>query len=259
VYKKISQKFLNNKIYPIKISTYSDSPVGSGLGTSSTLTVSLIKAFCGFFSIKLSKKKIALLAFEIERVDLKLEGGLQDHFSASFGGLNSIMINKEGLVEVSKLKINNKNLFKLKNSMMLIYTGVSRDSSEQIKKINKELDNVNSTYIKYLHYQKKNVFEQIKHFKNDNFIKLTKTINKAWTLKNDQINKKNKKLINIIKKIKNSGAYAIKISGAGGGGFLFCLHDPFKFYKIKDVLKKNLNMYILKFSIQKKGSENLFI
>ena len=95
-----------------------------------------------------------------------------------------------------------KDLFKLKNSMMLIYTGVSRDSSEQIKKINKELDNVNSTYIKYLHYQKKNVFEQIKYFKNDNFIKLTKTINKAWTLKNDQINKKNKKLINIIKKNK---------------------------------------------------------
>ena len=239
VYKKISKKFLNNILYPIKISTYSDSPIGTGLGTSSTLTVSLIKALCGFFSIKLSKKKIALLAFEIERIDLKLEGGLQDHFSASYGGLNSIMINKEGSVKISRLKINDINLFKLTNSMMLIYTGVSRDSSDQIKIINKKLEDENSMYIKYLHFQKKNVFEQIKYFKNDNFIKLTKSINKAWTYKNDQIDKKNKKLINIIKKIKNSGAYAIKISGAGGGGFLFCLYDPFKFYKIKDILKKN--------------------
>ena len=68
------------------------------------------------------------------------------------------MINKEGLVKISKLKINSKNLFKLTNSMMLIYTGVSRDSSEQIKRINNELDNENSTYIKYLHFQKKKCF-----------------------------------------------------------------------------------------------------
>ena len=259
VYKKISQKFLNNKIYPVKISTYSDAPVGSGLGTSSTLTVSLIKAFCGYFSIKLSKIQIALLAFEIERIDLKLEGGLQDHFSASFGGLNSIKINKKGMVKVNKLRVNSKNLFKLKSSMMLIYTGISRDSSKEIKKINKTLDDKNSSYLKYLHFQKQNVFNQINYFNKNNFLNLTKIIDESWALKNKQINKKHKKLKKIIYQIKKNGAYAIKISGAGGGGFLFCLYNPFKFYNIKKIIGKQLRMYILKFSIQKRGSENLFI
>ena len=142
---------------------------------------------------------------------------------------------------------------------MLIFTGESRESSQEIKKINDELEKKNSAYIKYLHFQKRNVYEQIKLFQKNIFFNLRKTIDRAWSLKNDQIDKKNKELINIIKKIKKNGAYAIKISGAGGGGFLFCLHDPFKFYKIKKILRKNPHMYILKFSLEKKGSENLFI
>ena len=66
-------------------------------------------------------------------------------------------------------------------------------------------------------------------------------------------------MVDTINQIKKSGAYAIKVSGAGGGGFLFCLYNPFGFYKIKKILKKNVDMYILKFSFQKHGSQNLFI
>ena len=112
---------------------------------------------------------------------------------------------------------------------------------------------------KYLHFQKQNVFNQINYFNKNNFLNLTKIIDESWALKNKQINKKHKKLKKIIYQIKKNGAYAIKISGAGGGGFLFCFYNPFKFYNIKKIIEKQLRMYILKFSIQKKGSENLFI
>ena len=68
IYKKISKRYLNNKIYPLKISTYSDAPVGSGLGTSSTLTVSLIKAFCGYFNINYQKNKLHYLHLKLKEL-----------------------------------------------------------------------------------------------------------------------------------------------------------------------------------------------
>lgn len=259
VYKIFSEKYLNSTLYPLKISTYSDAPIGSGLGTSSTLTVSLIKALCGFFSINLSKKKIALLAFYIEREKMKLEGGLQDHFAASYGGLNKIEINKKGTVRVKKLKVNKLIITKLKSSMMLVYSGETRSSSKEIKKINSELQEKNSSYLKYLHYQKKNVYKQEKLFTEKNYEKLLLCINKAWSEKNKQIPNNSKKIINMINLIMKAGAKAVKISGAGGGGFLFCLFEPFEFYKIKNILRKNKKNYIMKFSLKEKGSQNIFI
>ena len=126
---------------------------------------------------------------------MKLEGGLQDHFAASYGGLNKIEINKKGTVKVKKLKVNRLILTKLKSSMMLVYSGETRNSSKEIKKINNELQEKNSSYLKYLHYQKKNVYEQEKLFNEKNYEKLLLYINKAWGEKNKQIPSNSKKLL----------------------------------------------------------------
>ena len=84
-------------------------------------------------------------------------------------------------------------------------------------------------------------------------------INKAWGEKNKQIPSNSKKIINMINLIMKAGAKAVKISGAGGGGFLFCLFEPFEFYKIRNILRKNKKNYIMKFSLKEKGSQNIFI
>jgi D-glycero-alpha-D-manno-heptose-7-phosphate kinase len=248
---------LKNKFYPIKITTYSDAEVGSGLGSSSTLTVSLIKAMSGYFNIKLSKKEIAKFAFQIERVDLNLEGGLQDHYAASYGGFNSIIIRKQKIT-VKKIALNIKILEQLDRSMMLIYTGIKRDSSQQIKKNLQQLKNKDSHFLKYLHFQKKKTLNLLKLLKKNNFDKVINEIDKCWSYKNYFLKKENYKLFQLIKKIKTYGALSIKVSGAGGGGFLFCLINPFKTRMLKKLISNQKLMYINKFSFYNKGSQNYF-
>jgi D-glycero-alpha-D-manno-heptose-7-phosphate kinase len=258
VYKNFSKKFLNGKFYPMKITTYSDAEIGSGLGSSSTLTVSLIKAFCGYFNIKLSKKEIAIFAFKVERVDLGLVGGLQDHYAASYGGFNCIIIKKQKIT-VKKINPNKKCLEKLNRSMLLIYTGSSRDSSVQIKKNLQELENHNSRFIKYLHYQKKRTLNLLWMLKKNNFNTVINEIDKCWSYKNSFLKKDNQKLFKLLQKIKTSGAFSVKVSGAGGGGFLFCLIDPFKIRLIKKIINNQRFMYLTRFSLYDKGSKNYSI
>ena len=257
VYKNFTKKFLGNKFYPIRITTYSDAEVGSGLGSSSTLTVSIIKAMSGYFNINLSKKEIAKFAFQIERVDLGLQGGLQDHYAASYGGLNHLIINKNKIT-VKKIKISNKNFEMLNRSMVLVYSGVKRDSSLQIKKNLQELENEDSKFLKYLHYQKKNTMNLSKLFNKHNFNKIINEINKCWNYKNFILKRDDQKLFKLVQKIKNHGAFSIKVSGAGGGGHLFCLIDPFKTRVLKKITSKNKYMYLTKIYIHKKGSENYY-
>ena len=211
---------------------------------------------CGFFNIKIKKMELALLAFEIERKDLKLLGGLQDHLSSSFGGLNIFKINKNGLVKVEK--INSKKIEEeLSLSMILIYTNISRDSSKVIKKHNIKIKNKNLNFLKYLHLQKRNVLKQIQYLKADQPKEFYNSVNKSWERKNDLIDNKFFKIKKLIKEIKLKGSNCTKISGAGNGGFIFSLHNPFKIRLLEKMLKKKYkSCYMIKISISKSGSKN---
>ena len=94
IYNYFIKKFIKKPV-SFHLKTYSDVPHGSGLGGSSTMIVSIIKAFSEWFKIPMSKYEIANLAYKIERIDLKLVGGVQDQFSASYGGFNLIEIKKK--------------------------------------------------------------------------------------------------------------------------------------------------------------------
>ena len=251
VYKKIMQKFNRGNYIPLEISSYSDAPVGSGLGSSSTLTVCLIKGLCAYLNKKISKSNLAKLAFEIERIDLNLQGGLQDHYSASYGGLNIINFKKNGKVEVRKVKTNRNLISTLESSMMLIHSNVLRNSSSVIQKKINNLEKKNSQFLNYLHFVKQNVSKQLPLFKQGDLMKLIKEINISWSKKNVQIKSKIlKKLLTDLKKI---GVHACKLSGAGNGGFIFAIYDIYKYRKILDYLKIKKKTYVLKFSFYNKG------
>ena len=87
-------RIIVDRIFSNKISTFCDSPIGAGLGASSTITVSLIYGLSKFFDLPMTRQEVAEAAFYVERVRCQMSGGKQDQFSASYGSMNLLEFGK---------------------------------------------------------------------------------------------------------------------------------------------------------------------
>ena len=137
IYNRMIRKYNKGRGINIKITSYSDAPPGSGLGSSSSFVVAAIKCYEKFLKIKLSKSTLAKLAYEIERIDCKINGGSQDQYAAAFGGFNYIKFQKNKNVIVNSLKLERNKINNLESYLLLYFTGVSRSSSKIIVQQNK--------------------------------------------------------------------------------------------------------------------------
>ena len=157
IYNYFIKKFIKKPV-SFHLKTYSDVPHGSGLGGSSTMIVSIIKAFSEWFKIPMSKYEIANLAYKIERIDLKLVGGVQDQFSASYGGFNLIEIKKKTKkIIIKPLKISYYMKNELSSKLLLLYTGISRGSEKIIESQIKSIQNNEKRGIHAMLRMKKNI------------------------------------------------------------------------------------------------------
>ena len=220
VYNRIIKDFIKQPL-SFKLTTIVDVPKGSGLGTSSTLTVAIIGAFVEWLNLPLGDYEIAHLAYQIERKDLKLAGGKQDQFAATFGGFNFIEFGKDDNVTVNPLRI--KSLFKkqLEWNLVLYYTGTGRDSAEIIVDQEQGFKQEKSNALDAAHNIKKIAYQMKEALLKGEIKKIGELLDKSWHSK-----KKMAKTISnpLLDKIYNSaieaGATGGKISGAGGGGFM---------------------------------------
>ena len=106
---------------------HSDAPPGSGLGSSSAMTVAIVGALSRWLDQPLTEYETAHLAVMIERGDLGIQGGLQDQYACTFGGFNFIEFHHDAVV-VNPLRINAETILELQYTLLLVFTGATRRS-----------------------------------------------------------------------------------------------------------------------------------
>lgn len=153
VYNRIQQDY-GVPLSGFRLSTYVDAPAGSGLGTSSTLVVAIIGAFYEMLRLPLGEYDIAHYAYDIERSDLKLAGGKQDQYAATFGGVNFMEFYEGDKVIVNPLRIKQQYINELENNLLLYYTSTSRESATIIKEQVKNVNQKNEKSIEAMHQLK---------------------------------------------------------------------------------------------------------
>jgi D-glycero-alpha-D-manno-heptose-7-phosphate kinase len=219
--------------------TYCDSPPGSGLGSSSTLVVSIIKAYVELLSIPFGDYDIAKLAYEIERKDLGMKGGKQDQYAATFGGVNFMEFYKDDKTVINPLKVRRWILSELEQSLVLFYTGVSRDSGSIIEEQSKNISNKSEKTIESMLAIKQEAFEMKEALLKGDIKAIANSMRRGWEAKKSSAkNISNSNIDRIYNMVMEAGAMAGKISGAGGGGFIMFLVPPSKRMEILRLLER---------------------
>ncbi len=237
----------------VEITTMGDIPSeGSGLGSSSTVTVGALNAMYAYQGEITSAERLAREACAIEIETLKKPIGIQDQYIAAYGGIRFFEFLPDGEVNVEKIDISPDARRVFNDNFLLFFTGVSRSSSsiltEQKSNIKGRL--VELREIKDMAYQSRD------YIKTENFDALGGLLHQSWELKkrlagtisNGQIN-------DMYEAARSAGAIGGKIAGAGGGGFLL-LYVPYERQgRVRAVLN---NLQELPFRLEADGTKIIF-
>ena len=237
----------------VEITTMGDIPSeGSGLGSSSTVTVGALNAMYAYQGEIASAERLARDACAIEIDTLKKPIGIQDQYIAAYGGLRFFEFMPDGEVEVDKISISSDARRAFNDNFILFYTGVSRSAStiltEQKSNIKDRRQELRE--IKQMAYQARD------YISTENFDALGELMHQSWELKKRLAGTiSNGHINNMYEAARNAGAIGGKIAGAGGGGFLL-LYVP---YERQNKVRAALNgLQELPFRLEKDGTKIIF-
>ena len=229
VYNEMIQVYNGGKAIPLELSTFCDAPAGSGLGSSSTLVVVMIRAFTELLNLPLDDYTIAHLAYKIERVDCGLQGGRQDQYSATFGGFNFMEFYADDRAVINPLRIKNWILCELEASLVLFYTGVSRESAKIIADQSRNVESGLVNEMEAMHGIKREALIMKECLLRGDFGGIVDSMRDGWENKKRSAKTvSNSNIEEIYNAAIAAGALAGKVSGAGGGGFMMFFVPPDK-------------------------------
>jgi len=204
-----------------RLSTFVDAPAGSGLGTSSTLVVAIIGAFAEMLRLPLGEYDIAHYAYEIERNYLKLAGGRQDQYAATFGGVNFMEFYGGDKVIVNPLRVKQQYLFELENNLLLYYTSTSRESARIITQQSQNVVSRKEQSIEAMHLLKQQSQMMKEALLRGKLHQFGEILDYGYQQKKKMAEGISNPLMEeIYETACRAGATGGKISGAGGGGFM---------------------------------------
>lgn len=224
IYNRVVRDFCGGRPIPLRISTYSEAPAGSGLGASSTLIVAVLQALTELLGLPIGDYDIAHLAFEIERRDLALAGGRQDQYAAAFGGFNFIEFRENDTVIVKPLRVKREVVMSLETQTILCFTGVSRNSANVISEQVRNVENGSGRSIEAMHQLKKSAVDMKDALLRGNLSDVARAMKAGWISKREMASSiSNGSIETALETALSEGAIAGKVSGAGGGGFIMLL------------------------------------
>ncbi|MDR2682727.1 MAG: dehydrogenase [Dysgonamonadaceae bacterium] len=254
IYNSIVSRFNNGEPLSFELTTQMDVSSGSGLGTSSTLVVAILGAFMEWLKLPLGKYDIAHYAYEIERLDLKMAGGKQDQYSATFGGVNFMEFMEEDKVIVNPLRISNDILQEWALNTVLFFTDKKRESSRIIEEQANNVKNNNRESLDAMHKVKQEAFRIKNNLLRGELQELGEALNISWVNKKKMAQHISNDFIDrIYETALSNGALGGKISGAGGGGFMFFYCPGNTRYSVVKALENLETGKVFFFDFYKKG------
>jgi D-glycero-alpha-D-manno-heptose-7-phosphate kinase len=227
VYERMVREYHDGRPISATITTTVDAPAGSGLGSSSALTVALVDAFRAWLGVPLGQYDVAHLAFEIERIDLGLAGGKQDQYAAAFGGTNFIEFLANDRVIVNPLRISEDARNEFESSLVICFSGSSRDSAEIIEQQTAHLVGHSGPTIEAMDRLKADAIEMKRALLVGDIEAMARILDDSWAAKKrTAAGISNEHIDRLCTVAFTHGALAGKISGAGGGGFLMFIVRP---------------------------------
>ncbi len=229
----------------IEVATMADIPGGTGLGSSSSLTVGLLHALYTLRDITKEKSELAEGACEIEVERLKMTPGKQDQYIAAYGGLRVIAFQKD---RITLTHIPRKMRRVMDDHLMLFFTGETRDGCKILTEQNETIPD----QLEILHKMVKHCLRGHHLLQENNTKNFGELLDISWNLKKQlHSNISNEEIDGMYSKALRAGANGGKVCGAGGGGFLLLWCEPEEQESVREAMSEYKELL---FKCEEKGS-----
>jgi len=205
----------------LEITSMSDIPAGTGLGSSGSFTTALLRALHCLHKNSVPPRDIAEQACHIELDLLREPIGKQDQYIAAIGGITCFTFNPDGSVGIEPLRLSAETLHTLEDNLILFFTGFTRNASDILRDQDSRSRQKDSGMLDNLHFIKRIAFQSKAAMESGDLRCFAQLMHEHWEHKKRRTQGMSNSAIDELYDLgRANGALGGKLIGAGGGGFL---------------------------------------